>query len=93
MLDPEYVERVEREMAENGGRLPPDDHKEIWRLLRFFSRSNDQAELALRLVTDAPCTEAMLLAEEVAAIRHPKLGRQEAIECELHRLAFGEELE
>ena len=93
MLDPEFVERVEREMAESGGQIPPDDHKKVWELLGFFSRSYDQAEFALRLVTDAPCTEALLLAEDVAAIRHPKLGRQEAIECELRRLQYGEELE
>ncbi len=88
MLDLEFVERVEREMAENGGRLPPDDHKEIWTLLGFFSRSNDIAEFALWLLTERPIPEVLQLAKGVAAVRHPNLDLQEAIEYELRRLKY-----
>ena len=90
MLDPEFVERVERDMAKSGGRLAPDDQKEIWRLLQFFSRSNDMAEFALSLLTDCSLMEVLELAEDVAAKRHAKLNPQEAIECELRRIENGE---
>jgi len=85
MLDPEYVERVETEMAESGGQIPPGDHKKIWQLLGLFSRSNDMAEFALSLLTDHPLLEILELANDVAAKRHPNLPPQEAIECELRR--------
>ena len=90
MLDPDFVERIERNMAENGGELDPEDAREIWKKLCFLSRSNDMAELALWLVTDEPFTEALLFAREVAAAEHPNLDPYEAIECELRRIQAGE---
>ena len=86
MLDHEFVERIEREMAENGGIVAADDHEGVWELLCVYSDSKDELEFAISMLTDRPITEVKRAARAEAARRNPGVSARAAIESELERL-------
>ena len=90
MLDREYVESMERRMAESDGMMTRDDQQWIWEGLQYFDEALDTLKFALSLLTDRPIGDIVKMASDVAAKRHPGLAPQEAIECELRRIDAGE---
>jgi len=47
MLDPDHVERVESEMAEQDGQISLDDHEGVWECLKMCAERVDELEFAI----------------------------------------------
>ncbi len=85
MLDQEYIERVEMEMAESGGTMAPDDHETVWEQLRYFSDLADELAFAISLLTDRSLAYMRQVARREAVHRNPGLPLRDALSRELCR--------
>jgi hypothetical protein len=85
MLDPDYFERIEREMRESGGVIAADDHEPIWELLNWLSDYVDQLEFSISVLTRRPLDKVLEMAANAAATRNPALSKEEALQVESRR--------
>ena len=84
-LDPEYVDRIDRELHKNGY-LALDDHESVWEGLKQVADYADELEFIIRVLTGTSPSQARKRAGEIACRRHPTLSMDEALKAEVGRM-------